>query len=72
MRIDILKKLSENNTETAATFSSTMRDLRKSNPKKVNQFLKAFKQAFDMACEQNLDDVEQLALLEAMHVVDKS
>jgi len=68
MRIDILKTFAED-IETIDTFSSTMRNLRKKSPEKVTKFLQAFKQAFDLASEQNLDDVEQLALLEALHVI---
>lgn len=55
--------------ETSATFSAFMRQLRKERPQDVPKFLTAFKQAFDEASQQNLEDIEQVALLEAMHAI---
>lgn len=61
--------LKVSSTETGATFSAFMRQLRKEQPQDVPKFLTAFKRAFDEASQQNLEDIEQIALLEAMHAI---
>ena len=43
-----------------------MRTLRKEHPDKVKEFLKEFKKNFDKAVLEGLDNVEELALLEAI------
>ena len=48
------------------TYSSVMRTLRKEHPDKVKEFLKEFKKNFDKAVLEGLDNVEELALLEAI------
>lgn len=55
--------------ETTTTYSAAMRDLRKNNPDKVKNFMKAFKEAFDAANVEKLDDVESIALLQALQSI---
>lgn len=61
--------LKVSSAETSITFSAFMRQLRKEHPNDVNKFLSFFKDAFDRASEQNLEDLEQVALLEAIHAI---
>jgi hypothetical protein len=64
----VTKLAAEPKDETlTVTYSSLMRELRKSKPEKVREFMQVFKAAFDAAVEQGLDDLEQVALLEAIH-----
>lgn len=65
--VELIKQSKE--VETTTTFSSTMRQLRKDSPNKVKSFMEIFKKAFDAASEQKLDDVEQIALLEALQSI---
>jgi hypothetical protein len=53
-------------TDVITTYSAVMRDLRKNNPDKVKDFMKSFKEAFDRAVDDNLDEAENAALLEAI------
>ena len=75
-RIDILRSfLKETKAERAAeedtvSYSATMRKLRKSNPELVRPFMKSFKSAFDNAVNENMEDAEKLALMEARKSVD--
>ena len=48
------------------TYSSVMRTLRNKYPEKVKEFEKTFKESFDKAVLEDLDNVEELALLEAI------
>lgn len=48
------------------TFSSTMRKLRKETPGKVESFMKHFKEAFERAEADGLENSENYALLEAL------
>lgn len=59
----VFKKQSQ--TESTTTFSAKMRELRKNNPKQVISFLKSFKSAFEQACDDRLEDAENVALLQA-------
>jgi hypothetical protein len=63
-------KQAENNPEVTTTYSAFMRELRKNNPKLVPSFMKAFKDAFDRAMDDNLEEAENAALLEAMQTVE--
>lgn len=51
--------------ETTDTFSATMRKLHKEDPKKMVEFAKSFKEAFDDAMEEGIDDHQTVALLQA-------
>ena len=51
--------------ETTNTFSAAMRKLNKKEPEKVTEFLRAFKEAFDDAMEEGVDDHQNVALLQA-------
>ncbi len=53
------------NKETTETFSAAMRKLNKKEPKKVVEFLRAFKDAFDEAMDEGIDDHQNVALLQA-------
>jgi hypothetical protein len=52
--------------ETTKTYSSIMRDLNKNEPDKLQPFMVAFKDAFDEAIENDIDNPDQVALLEAL------
>ncbi|KKN74495.1 hypothetical protein LCGC14_0390120 [marine sediment metagenome] len=52
--------------ESVDTYSSTMRELNKNDPKKIQLFMKKFKDAFDNVLDQGLEDNHQdIALEEA-------
>lgn len=70
-----LEQISVKNIKKASeymplTFSATMRFLNKNYKDKVLTFLKIFKEAFDTALLQDLEDKESLALLEAIKKSD--
>ena len=57
--------------EPTATYSSIMRDLNKDGDKdKRLAFMKSFKQAFDNAMNQSLENAQSIALLEAKQEID--
>ena len=47
------------------SYSASVRWVRKNDPKKLNSFIKSYKEAFDAALIDELDDPEELALMEA-------
>ena len=51
---------------TDLTYTAIMRDLRQNQKDKVVPFEKAFKEAFDAAIDEELENPEQLAIMEAM------
>jgi len=51
--------------EVTTTYSATLRELRKNNPEQVESFMKFFKEAFEKAVENDLDNLEETSLLEA-------
>ena len=51
--------------EVTETFSAAMRKLNKDEPKKVQEFMKALKEALDEALEEGVDDHQNIALLQA-------
>lgn len=62
-------KIGKKEIDITQTYSSIMRELRKSNPDKVKPFMKAFKEAFDQAMENDMkDDIENIALLQAIQI----
>ena len=68
----MLSKESQTTPEITTTYSAIMRDLRKNNPEMVNSFMKSFKDAFDRAMEENLEEAENAALLEAIQTIEIS
>jgi len=57
--------------EPTATYSSIMRNLNKDgDEEKRLAFMKSFKEAFDNAMSQSLDDAQSVALLEAQQEID--
>lgn len=51
--------------EVTTTYSAALRELRKNNPEQVENFMKFFKEAFEKAIENELDNLEEASLLEA-------
>jgi ABC-type nitrate/sulfonate/bicarbonate transport system substrate-binding protein len=51
------------------TYSAVMRDLRKNNPEKVEEFMKEFKKAFDSAVENKIDNIEKTCLFEVLNKI---
>lgn len=62
-RLEILRSIKKESSDVS--YSASMRRLRKNDPENVYQFMKSFKEAFDRAIEEGLDDPENLALMEA-------
>ncbi len=56
--------------DTDASYSATMRKLRKGDKNKLRQFQQAFKKSFDDAYCQGLEPVENIALLAALKKID--
>ena len=55
--------------EITDTYSATMRRLNKEDPEKAKEFMIAFKEAFDDAMDQNIDDGQSVALLQAKEAI---
>lgn len=70
-RLDILKALANKNelSKQEFSYSSIMRNLRKEHSNKVVEFMKEFKKAFDAANEQNLENGEKIALMQAIKTI---
>jgi hypothetical protein len=64
-RIDFLRSFA-NKPSIAEGYSGILRDLNKNKPELILPFMKAFKQAFDAALEEQLDHPDQLALMESI------
>lgn len=62
-------KAAKNNSIADFSYSAILRHLRKNLPEKVNEFLKTYKESFDLGKEEKLDDVEHLALMEAVKTI---
>lgn len=70
-RIDLLRcLLKEAGKSTDISYSATMRELHKKHPDKVRDFMTSYKQAFDQALIEKLEDAQQLALMEAIKTID--
>lgn len=67
-----LQKLAETSSqEDVSTFSSVMRELNKEKDLvKRDKFIKAFKEAFDEAFNQGLEDHQSIALIKAKQEID--
>lgn len=57
--------LKEANSNKNFSYSSLMRRIRKEHPDKVLNFMQAFKEAFDSGQDQNIQGLEQVALMQA-------
>ena len=69
-RIDLLRHLVKSADLEEVGYSTVMRKLRKEHPEKVTEFMKVFKNAFDEALMQDMDEAESLALMEALQAID--
>ncbi len=63
-RMVILAKVANYIEAPTVTYSSMVRNLRQNEPERVKIFMITFKQIFDKAVEQGLDDLEQAVLME--------
>lgn len=52
------------------SYSAIMRDLNKNNKKDLEKFMIAFKEAFDEANIENLDNADKIALMTAMKAIN--
>jgi hypothetical protein len=52
--------------DVSVTYSSVMRDLNKVDKSKLDEFMHHFKEAFDGAFLEGLEDMEGVALLQAL------
>lgn len=68
-RLEILKSLAQGSANQEFSYSAMMRKIRKEHPDKVNDFLKAFKTAFDEAISQDIESVEETALMQAVKMI---
>jgi ABC-type nitrate/sulfonate/bicarbonate transport system substrate-binding protein len=71
-RIEIFKFLIKKSdiNKKDFSYSAIMRDIRKKYPDKVKPFMQAFKEAFEAAKDEEIDDVEQTALMQAIKTVN--
>ena len=67
-RLEILQSFLKKAQESPS-YSATMRKLRKDHPEKVVEFMTSFKEAFDTALEDKLEDIESVALMQAIKTV---
>lgn len=67
-RYDMIKSLAQDQLHDFS-YSAVLRHLRKNNPELVTDFLKAFKEAFDEGVQDDLEDIEQAALMEAIQSI---
>lgn len=67
-RIDILRSFLKeaNPPREDFTYSSVMRRVRKQSPELVTRFMKSFKEAFDFGMMKKIDNIEQIALIQAI------
>lgn len=73
-RIEILKHFVKeaNPNKGDFSYSATMRKIRKEHPEKVREFMRVFKKAFDAGRMQDVDGLEQAALMQAIRSVGLS
>ncbi len=65
-RFDILKSFLKKANPNDFSYSATMRKIRKEHPEKVVEFMDAFKRAFDEAQNDEIENIEQIALMQAV------
>lgn len=51
------------------SYSAIMRQMRKQHPERVKEFMRNFKNAFDAARSEEMDSMEQIALMQAIKSV---
>lgn len=66
IKIIIANETDNEDVNPDLTYSSVMRDLRKNDKYNVNSFMVAFKNAFDEAILEELDDPDRIALTAAL------
>ncbi len=66
---DMIKSAKEEKTSGGFSYSAIMRHIRKNQPELVSEFMKTFKQAFDLGMSEDIPDIEQVALMEAIKTV---
>lgn len=64
-RYQWLRLAKEVQEEETSTYSAMMREINKNQPEIREEFMRKFKDAFDRAMEQNLEDHQTIALMEA-------
>lgn len=70
-RIEILKSFVKeaNPNKGDFSYSAIMRKIRQEHPDKIKDFMRAFKNAFDAALAENIEGIEQAALMQAVKSV---
>lgn len=71
-RLELLKdiiKSAKPDSDIVFSYSAIMRHLRKNKPESVSEFMKTFKQAFDLGMSEDIPDIEQVALMEAIKTI---
>lgn len=66
----LAKETGLENTNADLSYSYVMRDLRNNYPDKVTLFMKTFKDTFDAAIDDDLEDADSIALLTAIKKID--
>ena len=69
---DMVQIIKNNSSDVVKSYSIIMRELNKQDRDKAVEFMKSFKVAFDQAIEQDLEDPEKVALLEAIQSTGES
>ena len=68
-RFEMFKDMIKSAKGPDFSYSAVMRHVRKNSPNKLKQFMKTFKEAFDIGMEDNIPDIEQVALMEAIKTI---
>lgn len=58
------------NPKSDLSYSFIMRGLRRNKSDKLSQFMKEYKKAFDEAYIEEIEDLEEAALMQAMQKID--
>lgn len=64
-RYQWLQIAKQSQEEETSTYSAMMREINKNRPEIREEFMRKFKDAFDRAMEENLEDHQTIALMEA-------
>lgn len=70
IKIIIANETDNDDANPDLTYSSVMRDLRHNDKYNVNNFMIAFKKAFDEAVLEELDDPDRIALTAALKEIN--
>ncbi len=60
-----IKIMTDPEPEDTSTYSAYMRKLKKDNPESMEEFMRHYKEAFDAAMEEDLENHQNVALLKA-------